>query len=383
MRPQIQFLHDAMGRSPFSRRIIAGVAVAALALWPAVARGQQAPPPSAAGQIEGGDVSVEGGTAARNGTATVAPVIYVSNGSVVTVHSGRARMTLFTGGKVDICGPAKFTLLESNGAITLALNFGRVRAEVPAATALRIFTPTIIATPIEISGGSRDVSVGLSLDDSLCVVASSGAIRLEHQFSGEKLIVPQSGEFFLGAGKLVPVAGTPGSCQCPAAERETPPSSAAIPEFAGTNPPNPAPETKTQDVPLADEEVSAEFKIPEHANEAHPVAKEKNVALVEPPQVHAAAIPVLIFTASAPVPPANPTPDFALLIREARVSPLWGFSGRVDSPDVVQAMQHALGESSSATQAQPAATNAPSEKAKKKKGGFWAALKRAFGGGGT
>ena len=89
-----------------------------------------------------------------------------------------------------------------------------MRVQLPAAAQLRIFTPTIVATPIDIGGAPRDFTVGLDLSDSLCVVATSGALRLEHQFTGEGLIVPQSGEFFLAAGKLLPVAGVAGSCQC-------------------------------------------------------------------------------------------------------------------------------------------------------------------------
>ena len=148
------------------------LALALVWLTPAVASAQDAPP-GAVGRVQGQDISVESGTAANNGTARSAPGIYVLNGSVVTVHSAKARMTLFAGGKVDICGPAKFTVLLSGDAITLALNFGRVRVSLPSKIALRVFTPTVIGTPLDISGGSRDMTVGLNLDDSLCVLATS------------------------------------------------------------------------------------------------------------------------------------------------------------------------------------------------------------------
>jgi len=62
-----------------------------------------------------------------------------------------------------------------------------------------------------------------------------------------------------------------------------------------------------------------------------------------------------------------------LLIREARVLPDWEFTGRVEVPGFAEAVQRALGE-------KPAA-NEPARAPKKKKGGFWAALKRVFGGG--
>jgi hypothetical protein len=150
-------------------------------------------PPSIIGRIEGTDISVQGPSTPGNDNETSTPSILVGNGSVVIVHAGDARMMLVSGGEVDICGPAKFTLLQSGVAITLALDFGRIRVRLPVSVALRLFTPTIVATPIDISGGARDITVGLDLDDSLCVLAASGALQLEHQFSGEKLIVPQDG----------------------------------------------------------------------------------------------------------------------------------------------------------------------------------------------
>src|ERR1700728_3954276 len=131
------------------------------------------------GHVEGTDISCESGTPETGQYSTVGTRLDVSDGTVVTVHSGEVLVTLFAGGQVDICGPAKLTVLLSGNAITLALNFGRVRVELPAKTDLRIFTPTLIGTPLDISGGARDVTVGLSLDDSLCVLASSGALQLQ------------------------------------------------------------------------------------------------------------------------------------------------------------------------------------------------------------
>ena len=129
--------------------------------------------PSIIGRIEGNDISVQGPSTPGNDNETHTPSILVGNGSVVTVHADDARMTLVSGGEVDICGPAKFTMLQSGGAITLALDFGRIRVQLPAGVTLRLFTPTIVATPIDISGGARDITVGLDLDDSLCVLAAS------------------------------------------------------------------------------------------------------------------------------------------------------------------------------------------------------------------
>src|SRR5579862_2178874 len=297
--------------SPAPIRVaLAILAFALLWLSPAVARAQDAPP-GAVGRVQGKDISVENGTAANNGTARSAPSIYVLNGSVVTVHSAKARMTIFTGGKVDICGPAKFTVLLSGDAITLALNFGRVRVSLPAKTTLRIFTPTIIGTPIDISGGSRDVTVGLNLDDSLCVLATSGAIQLENQFSDEKLIVPQAGEFFLNAGRLLPVAGTPGSCQCfaddapptprpPGPIPETETATATPPPIAPPNAIAPAAEPPAKAKPAVEPHI--EYSLLAHANEDHPMERPVDDPVPSPPPVsmpvYTVVLPPLVFSAS-------------------------------------------------------------------------------------
>lgn len=381
MRARFQFARGRTTPSGPARGVLVGLSLAALLIFPAVLRAEDA-----VGRIEGKDVSVEGGA---GGTVTLAPSA-VSNGNVITVHSGKARMTLFNGGKVEICGPAQFTLLLSGQAITLALNFGRVRAELPATTTLRIFTPMIVGTPIDINGRSRDVTVGLSLDDSLCVLATSGAIQLEHQFTGEKLIVPQAGEFFLHSGQLLPTAGTPG-CQCLADEPGASPSP-ATPEFATVPPSLAVPRTasaagSTEQAPRSEPESAPgiEYSVLEHANQGHPlVASEKIEAPAAPPSYlrsETVAVPALVFTAGSPLPPPGPSEETILLIREARVSPEWQFSGRVEPPEFATAVQRALGEKPVTTNLAPPVPAEPPAQQKRKKAGFWAALKRAFGGG--
>jgi hypothetical protein len=378
MRPQFQFASCARAASAIARGALAGFLLAAFLICAAIGRADDAPS-GAVGRVEGKDISVEGGVGG-SGQPTVAPSIYVSNGSVVTVHSGKARMTLFAGGKIEICGPAKFTVLLSGSAVTLALNFGRVRAELPAKTALRIFTPTIVGTPIEISGGTRDVTVGLNLDDSLCVQATSGAIQLEQQFTGEKLIVPEAGEFFLNSGKLLPVAGMPGSCQCFADEqREVPPPSPTIPEFAAV-----APSQAAANSARAETEPGIEYSVLERANQGHPlVASARSEPAAVPPAPtlgEVVPLPALTFLAgSTVIPPPGPSEEIMLLIREARVSPDWQFTGRVEPPEFAAAMQHALAENVPPAQKQESTEAQPAEKTKKKKGGFWAAMKRVFG----
>jgi hypothetical protein len=378
--------------------LLVGLLAGILFVCPLVARAQDTPP-GAIGRVEGEDISCDTPRAGGGADSSSGPVLFVFNGSVVTVHSRPAKMTLFEGGEVEICGPAKFTVLMSGADVTLALDFGRVRASLPEKTALRVFTPTIIGTPIDIAGGARDVTVGLGLDDSLCVAATSGAIQLEDQFTGEKLIVPQSGEFFLNAGRLLPVAGTPGSCRCPGAEAAPAPTRAPTPDYAiAVAPPAAAAEAAKDAAPAPSETATEPETSPSievsvlaqadlaQANQAHPVvpaAKSADAAApADPAPVYTAVLPPLTFIAGSPTPPPGPSAETILLIREARATPDYEFSGQVAAPEFAQAVQHALGEGPAAQQTQtPApAGNQAAAKPAKKKGGFWASLKRAFGG---
>ncbi|HWG59055.1 MAG TPA: hypothetical protein VN661_08410 [Candidatus Acidoferrales bacterium] len=349
------------------RRIPARVLLGAAMLLgsPALLRAQ-AIPAGIVGEIQGADVSVSGGVAAGGVAAGSTAGIFVANGSEVTVHSGTARMTLFAGGEVAICGPAKFTPLQSGGAVTLALNFGEMHIRAAAGIALRIFTPTIIAAPISINGGERDATFGLKLDDSLCVRAASGAIQLEDQFSGEKLVVPQAGDFFMARGKLTPVAAMPGSCACSAVPRNSPgaaPPSPEVAEGAGTAP---APAGAPRANPPAGPEPAIEFSVPAGANEGHPVAPPPKSAYAEAPAVstpiYKVIMPPLEFSAADPVPVRDAGPQMMLLVREAQVQPQWQFEGRVDAPPLDAARTNGAG---------PPETPAPRH-------GFWHALKRFF-----
>jgi hypothetical protein len=357
---------------------------------------------NAIGRVEGNDISVEGGAGAASlgngvpiGGAGNGQLLSfsVSNGSVVTVHVGQARMALAAGGQIDICGPAKFTVLESGGAITLALNFGRMRVQLPATAALRIYTPTIVATPLDIGGAVRDITVGLDLNNSMCVLSTSGAIRLEQQFSGEGLIVPQAGEFFLAGGNLVPVAGAPGSCECTAFVARTappppPPLSQPVPAqnvpLAAMIPPvisaqpDVAPANTTIAEPVAPRN-RVQVGTLAHANEMHPVPPPANN--VEPPvpditlpQYTVMLQPLMVTVTPSPLRPAEPAADVALLVRVARVAPEWEFSGHVDAPEFAVDMQRALGQKASTPQPQ---SIHPSQPAKKKRG-FWGSLKNIF-----
>jgi hypothetical protein len=376
--------------------VLPALALAAFLACPQLSRGQQTPP-GAIGRVEGNDVSVDNGTTMDGSSAAAKPGTpsFVFNGSVLTVHDGKARLTLVAGGQVDICGPAKFTLLQSGPSITLALNFGRIHLQLPVSTPLRIFTPTMIATPLDIGGAARDITAGLDMNDSLCVLATSGAIRLEQQFTGAGLIVPQSGEFFLSAGNLVPVAGTPGSCECtPMHVQSLPPP--VIPVMGITSPsqlsveqypsdatpaaapkPAPAPPTETAAKEPAPEP-HVQLSILAGANEAHPTPQAQKPAVPPPPVVsvpeYKIILPPLVYSASsAPAPPEEPAVDAVLLVRTVHVEPDYQFTGHVEAPRLETVAQ----KTSSSPPKQPASDVNSSGN---KKEGFWARLKRAFGG---
>jgi hypothetical protein len=340
-------------------------------------------PAGAIAQIIGDDISIEGGSSASVGTPNGGPV-YIFNGSVVTVHAGRAKLTFAAGGDVDICGPAKITLLQSGGSITVALSIGRIHLQLPAGAPVRVFTPTIIATPIDIGGAARDITLGLDLNDSLCVLATSGALRLEQQFTGEGLIVPQAGDFLIASGKLVPTAGVSGNCECAAMHAQSAPppniplmgvSSAEqlkVPDTA----PEPAPEDAKPNAPPA-AEPNVQLRVLAKEDEAHPLPQpEKNVAPPSPPPtampIYKIVMPPLGFSATSPSPPDDPSLDAVLLVRTVHVEPEYEFTGHVDAPTA-----GSPAASASSAQASP---GKPKDH-KEKSGGFWAGLKRLFGGG--
>ncbi len=340
-------------------------------------------------------MSVDNGTTADSApaAATHGSPSFVFNGSVLTVHDGKARLTLVAGGQVDICGPAKFTLLQSGASITLALNFGRIHLQLPVSTPLRIFTPTMIATPLDIGGASREITAGLDMNDSLCVVASSGAIRLEQQFTGAGLIVPQSGEFFLSAGNLVPVAGTPGSCECtPMHVQSLPPPQIPVmgvtsrdqlnvqqyPSEAAPAPaPTPAPPNAVAEKQPAPEP-NVQLRILAGANETHPILPAPKAAAPPPPVVYVPEykiiLPPLVYSASSsPAPPEDPAIEAVLLVRTVHVEPDYQFTGHVEAPHL-----EAVAQKTSSSPGKQGAGDANSSGGKKE--GFWARLKRAFGG---
>src|SRR6266853_1986788 len=262
--------------------------------------------PAIVGRIEGEDLEVKtttsGGVEINDGPTVVA------SGSDVNVRSGHALLLLDAGGEISICGPAHFTMVKSTGAITLALDYGRVHPSLDSPETFTIYTPQVVATPVAISGARRDTTLGLDQDGEMCILTARGAMRVEPQFAGQSLIVPQGGVVNFADGPIESLRNDASSCSCdfqrPAMERPRP---------------LPAREIGTLSHPL-------------QPNRKKPDAATPPALAQEP--VYTVIIPPLSFDASSPAPPPDPSPETILLVREVRMRPTVVFRGHVNPAPV-------------------------------------------------
>jgi len=282
--------------------------LATLTLAPARLSTQEMP--VIVGRIEGDDLAVK--TTTSSGVEINAGPTVVANGSDVTVRSGHALLLLDAGGEVSICGPAHFTLLKSAGATTLALDYGRVHPSLDSPETFTIYTAQVIATPVSISGAARDTTLGLDENGEMCILTARGAMRVEPQFAGQSLIVPQGGVVSLAGGQIESLRGNASSCSCdfPRASMER-------------TRPSPAREIAALSRPLPPE--------PKKPGAGIPPAPAQ-----EP--IYTVLMPPLSFDASSPAPPPDPSPETILLVREARVRTSVVFRGHVNPAPVQSAL---------------------------------------------
>lgn len=274
--------------------------------------------PPVIGRIEGDDLEVITNT--PSGTETDAAPTVVASGSEVTLRGEHALVLLNAGGEISICGPARFRLIKSSGSVTLALDYGRVHPSLDTSDGFTIYTPTIVATPIAISNGLRDLTVGLAQSGDMCVLTARGAMRFETQFSDQSMIIPQGGTVSLFGGQIESLQADPSACSCeyPRARMEpqkplpTPYSQPAR-DIGALAPPMPQERKKLNNSPP-----------PSAAGE-------------EP--VYTVLMPPLSFSAGSPEPPPAPAPETVLLVREVRLRPSAEFRGHVN-PAPVLAVAH-------------------------------------------
>jgi hypothetical protein len=268
--------------------------------------------PETVGRIEGDDLAIKGQVSLlREGGHSAAELV---SGAEVTVRTGLARITLADGGEVDICGPAQFTVLKSGGSLTLALNQGRVHVRIgpeSSGPVVTIYTAQVVASLISVGERPRDATIGVEADGSLRVVAAHGAVRLEHQLTGQSLVVPQSSEVVLPGGQLESLREARGECRCE-------------PVFARAAPPAPTP---VQLGALASNEGDAAKTDAAKKDPTKPASEEPKWTVVMPP---------LTFDATKPPPALEPRAETILLVREVRVQPAVVFTGRVEKPPKVK-----------------------------------------------
>jgi hypothetical protein len=282
--------------------------------------------PVVVGRIEGDDLEVA--TITPVGIEKDAAPTAVANGSDVTVRSGHALVLLDAGGEISVCGPAHFKLIKSSGALTLALDYGRVHPSLDSANTFTIYTPTIVATPIAISGGPRDMTLGLDQEGEMCVLTSRGAMRVEPQFSDQSMIVPQGGTVSLAGGQIKSLQADVSACSCD--------FSRASVERRPFTPPQ-APVQATRPAPPREIGVLSHPLPPEakRTDENPPPSAPKE----EP--IYTVLMPPLSFNANAPEPPPAPDPETIELVREVRLRPAVVFRGHVN-PAPAQAAAAAI-----------------------------------------
>ena len=280
------------------------VALAAISLTPARLSTQNMP--AIVGRIEGDDLTVKTTTGA--GIEINAGPTVVASGSEVTVNSGQALLLLDAGGEISICGPARFTLVKSTGAITLALDYGRVHPSLESSETFTIYTPQVVATPVSIVGAPRDTTLGLGQDGEMCILTARGAMRVEPQFAGQSLIVPQGGVVNFSGGQIESLRSDISSCSC-----DFPRASLKRPLLT------PSREISALSHPLQPKQKKPDATIPP------PVSQEPVYTVIMPP---------LSFDASSPAPPPDPSPETILLVREVRMRPTVVFRGHVNPAPV-------------------------------------------------
>jgi hypothetical protein len=201
-------------RKHLQRWFLFGVLLLCCGFFPAHAHAQTSAPAATAalGQIIGADISVIAPSNAVTSGAIQA--VEFSSGSTIVVHSGKARVEFSGGGELEVCGPAKFTVLSSGDALTVAFSFGRVHARFDALRPITIYTPLIVATPLALGEQPRDATLGLTNTGTMCVLAASGAVRLQNQLTSETVIVPQPSEVLVQGASFGTLPAAVGQCRC-------------------------------------------------------------------------------------------------------------------------------------------------------------------------
>jgi hypothetical protein len=282
------------------------------------------------GAIDGESISVEGPMSVEVVQGKVKTVL--RSGSDVHVKAGQARIDLVEGGSITICGPAHFSVLKSGGSLTVALDTGTIHTHLESDVPLTIYTAQIQAHPISIGNGPEDTLVGLKASGAVCVRANKGAVRVEHQLTGQSVVIPQTGDVSLTNGQLESLHTSVGGCVCDIMQPLQPAISTEVSRL---------------DTPEELKKKPTEKKLaPPSADPTPKTEKEEPVYQVFMPPLH--------YDANAKVQDAF-DPNLIVLVRRVRVRPTLIFQGRVEGDPVIAqaAPPPAAPAKPNATQAKP------------------------------
>lgn len=304
------------------------------------------------GRISGGDFSVEQPPAA----AAIPPIAgepqNLVSGSRITVRSGTARIELEGGGEILICEAGKLQLLSSGGTITIALDYGSLDLHLDANRNIAVYTALIVATPLTVGGGERETMIGLSQKGDMCLNALHGAARIEQQFSGQSLLVPQFEEMTLSGGQVTSLNTSSAPCGCRAdvarARKPQAPAtrlqetvgiaSSAVSSAAAAPVPAPAQSAAVpNDPPVAFAALAPSSPKSRAAGPlVHPpIPPQRQAAASDSRQidvpVYKVLMPALIFDSAAPGAPPDPSAETFILVRSAHVQDDAVFEGEVTS----------------------------------------------------
>src|SRR5246127_1508671 len=264
------------------------------------------------GTVEGQAIAVKGPMSVQVVGNEVKTLL--RSGVDIRVKSGRARITLTDGSTIAVCGPVHISMLKSGNALTIALDTGSIHAHVARNLTLNVFTAQILAKTVAIGDGPQDFLVGFDSPGLMCVRAGLGALRLEEQFGGQSIMVPQGGDITLGNGQLQNIRNNSGLCACEAYDSTSSPSGAIGPEISTL---------------ASKEEILRDStpRKPAAQTAANPRAPDlPKVPAVEP--TYQVFMPPLRYDASATV-QDEPDPRLIVLVRRVRVRPTLIFQSRV------------------------------------------------------
>jgi hypothetical protein len=294
--------------------------------------------------------TIEGQAIALKGPMSVQVVgnevkTLLRSGVDIRVKLGRARINLAEGGTIAVCGPAHISMLKAGNALTIALDSGTIHAHVEGNLRLNVFTAQVLAKTVAIGDGPQDILAGFDTPGLMCVRANRGALRLEEQFGGQSVMVPQGGDVLLTNGQLQGMRSNSGLCACESFE-----------SAAGS--PNPIGPEISLLASSEDLKKDAAPRQPAPKAAVNPPAPDlRKGPAVEP--TYQIFMPPLRYDSTAKV-QDEPDPKLIVLVRRVRVRPTLIFQSRVEGDPLPAA---SLNAAKARSEQPPSKTAAPAASA--------------------